>query len=82
MVSLMRLFGLFESATFVGSHYIMGSWYNSEEIGKRTAVFAASGVAGNMFSGFLQGAIYENLGETIDYSKQLNSVRLTNAFLR
>ncbi|KAL4786914.1 MFS general substrate transporter [Aspergillus varians] len=53
--------GLFESATFVGSHYIMGSWYNSDEIGKRTAVFAASGVAGNMFSGFLQGAIHRNL---------------------
>ncbi|KAL2820847.1 MFS general substrate transporter [Aspergillus cavernicola] len=53
--------GLFESATFVGSHYIMGSWYNPHEIGKRTAVFAASGVAGNMFSGFLQGAIHKNL---------------------
>ncbi|PYH94564.1 MFS general substrate transporter [Aspergillus ellipticus CBS 707.79] len=53
--------GIFESATFVGSHYVMGSWYNSHEIGKRTAVFAASGVAGNLFSGFLQGAIYRNL---------------------
>ncbi|PLB44207.1 MFS general substrate transporter [Aspergillus steynii IBT 23096] len=53
--------GIFESATFVGSHYIMGSWYNQQEIGKRTAVFAASGVAGNMFSGFLQGAIYKNM---------------------
>ncbi|CAG8394380.1 unnamed protein product [Penicillium salamii] len=53
--------GLFESATFVGSHYIMGSWYNTHEIGKRTAVFAASGLAGSMFSGFLQGAIYKNL---------------------
>ncbi|KAH8892658.1 MFS general substrate transporter [Thozetella sp. PMI_491] len=53
--------GLFESATFVGTHYVLGSWYNAEELGKRTAVFAASGVIGNMFSGILQGAIYTNL---------------------
>lgn len=53
--------GIFESATFVGTHYVLGSWYNSEELGKRTAIFAASGVAGNMFSGILQGSIYTNL---------------------
>ncbi|ETS85871.1 hypothetical protein PFICI_03896 [Pestalotiopsis fici W106-1] len=53
--------GIFESATFVGTHYVLGSWYNSQELGKRTAIFAASGVAGNMFSGILQAAIYTNL---------------------
>lgn len=65
-IMVIRFFeGMFESATFVGSHYIMGSWYNQEEIGKRTAIFAASGVAGNMFSGVLQGAIHKNLSEDL-----------------
>lgn len=50
-----------EASTFVGCHYILGSWYKAEELGKRSAIFTASGLAGTMFSGFLQGAIYKNL---------------------
>lgn len=65
-VMVIRFFeAIFESATFVGTHYILGSWYNYEEIGTTTAVFAASGVAGNMFSGILQGAIHKNLGQYV-----------------
>ncbi len=45
----------------VGVHWILGSWYKPSEIGKRTAIFTSSGLAGTMFSGFLQGAIYTNL---------------------
>lgn len=41
--------------------WILGSWYKPGEIGKRTAIFTASGLAGTMFSGIMQGAIYTNL---------------------
>lgn len=52
-----------ESATFVGTHYILGSWYKFEELGKRTAIFICAGIAGTMFSGILQGSIYRNMGK-------------------
>lgn len=54
---------IFESSTFVGCHYILGSWYKTEELGKRTAIFTSSGLAGTMFSGFLQGGIHRGLGK-------------------
>jgi len=53
--------GIAESSTFVGTHYILGSWYKPQELGKRSAVFTCSGLAGTLFSGILQGAVYRNL---------------------
>lgn len=53
-----------ESVTFVGCHYILGSWYKPEELGKRTAIFTGSGLAGTMFSGILQGGIYSSLSKS------------------
>ncbi|KAF8517887.1 MFS general substrate transporter [Hysterangium stoloniferum] len=53
--------GVAESSTFVGTHYILGSWYKSSELGKRSGVFTSSGLAGTLFSGLLQAAIYKNL---------------------
>ncbi|KAA1466254.1 MFS general substrate transporter [Dentipellis sp. KUC8613] len=53
--------GLAESSTFVGTHYILGSWYKPGELGKRSAVFTCSGLVGTLFSGVLQGAVYHNL---------------------
>lgn len=53
-----------ESSTFVGCHYILGSWYKQEELGKRTAIFTSSGLAGTLFSGFLQGGIYSSLSRS------------------
>lgn len=50
-----------EASTFVGCHYILGSWYKADELGKRTAIFTSSGLAGTLFSGFLQGGIYTSL---------------------
>jgi ACS family pantothenate transporter-like MFS transporter len=52
---------LFEGSTFVGTHYLLGSWYKSEELGKRTGIFTSSGLAGTMFSGIMQGAIFKSL---------------------
>ncbi|KAJ5100266.1 major facilitator superfamily domain-containing protein [Penicillium angulare] len=61
-VMVIRFFqAAIESSTFVGCHYILGSWYKTDELGKRTAIFTSSGLAGTMFSGFLQGGIYDSL---------------------
>ncbi|KAK4622663.1 Pantothenate transporter FEN2 [Fulvia fulva] len=53
--------GFFEASCFVGVQWILGSWYKPEEIGKRTAIFTSSGLAGTLFSGIMQGSIYTNL---------------------
>ncbi len=53
--------GIAESSTFVGTHYILGSWYTGREIGKRSGIFTSSGLAGTMFGGFLQTAIHSGL---------------------
>lgn len=63
-IMVIRFFqAIFESSTFVGCHYILGCWYKEDELGKRTAIFTSSGLAGTMFSGFLQGGVHKNLGK-------------------
>lgn len=52
---------LFEASTFVGTHYILGSWYTKEELGKRSGIFTASGLAGTMIGGFIQTGIHKSL---------------------
>ncbi|WEJ93879.1 hypothetical protein PSN45_001356 [Yamadazyma tenuis] len=58
------LLGCFESSTFSGTIYVLGFWLKRDEIGKRIGVFAASGVAGSMISGYIQTAIYNNMNGT------------------
>lgn len=53
--------GISEASTFVGTHYILGSWYKSGELGKRSGIFTSSGLAGTLFSGVLQAAVYQHL---------------------
>ncbi|KAI5364755.1 Putative major facilitator superfamily, MFS transporter superfamily [Septoria linicola] len=61
-IMVIRFFqGFFEASCFVGVHWILGSWYKPDEIGKRTAIFTSSGLAGTLFSGIMQGAIFKNL---------------------
>ncbi|KAF9055086.1 MFS general substrate transporter [Hymenopellis radicata] len=50
-----------ESSTFVGTHYILGSWYKPGELGKRSGIFTSSGLIGTLFSGVLQAAVYRHL---------------------
>jgi ACS family pantothenate transporter-like MFS transporter len=52
---------LFESSTFVGTHYILGSWYTKKELGKRSGIFTASGLAGTMIGGFIQTGIHSSM---------------------
>ena len=61
-IMVIRFFqGVVEASCFVGVQWILGSWYKPHEIGKRTAIFTSSGLAGTLFSGIMQGAIYRNL---------------------
>lgn len=61
-IMVIRFFqGFFEASCFIGVQWILGSWYKPDEIGKRTAIFTSSGLAGQLFSGIMQGAIYTNL---------------------
>lgn len=53
--------GLAEASTFSGTHYILGSWYAERELGKRSGIFTASGLAGTMFGGFIQTGIHSSL---------------------
>lgn len=64
-IYIIRFFqGFFEASSFVGTHFILGSWYTESELAKRSGIFTASGLAGTMFSGFLQGEIHKSLHET------------------
>lgn len=53
--------GVAEASTFAGTHYILGSWYTESELGKRSGIFTASGLAGTMFGGFIQTGIHSSL---------------------
>ncbi|KAK0620728.1 major facilitator superfamily domain-containing protein [Immersiella caudata] len=53
--------GLAEATTFVGTHYILGSWYTERELGKRSGIFTASGLAGTMIGGFIQSGIHASM---------------------
>lgn len=61
-VMVIRFFlGVAESSTFVGSHFILGSWYTREELGKRSGLFTSSGLAGAVIGGFIQTGIHHSM---------------------
>lgn len=53
--------GLFESAAWPGITYTLGCWYRKSELARRSALFVISGVLGQMFSGYLQAALYTGM---------------------
>ncbi|KAH8892111.1 MFS general substrate transporter [Thozetella sp. PMI_491] len=58
----MRFFvGMFESAAWPGITYTIGSWYRKSEMARRQALFVISGVLGQMFSGYLQSALFAGM---------------------
>ncbi|KAH8659763.1 allantoate permease [Xylariales sp. PMI_506] len=60
--------GLFESGFYPGIHYLLGSWYTPQEIGKRAMIFWLAGSIGTLFSGILQAAAYTNLDGVKGYA--------------
>ncbi|KAL2061372.1 hypothetical protein VTL71DRAFT_7645 [Oculimacula yallundae] len=53
--------GMFESTSWPGLVNLIFNWYTEGELAKRLAIFGVSGVAGSMFLGILQAALYRNL---------------------
>ncbi|KAF3053753.1 hypothetical protein E8E11_011946 [Didymella keratinophila] len=53
--------GLFESAAWPGVQYVLGCWYRRYELARRSAFFVVSGVLGQMFSGYLQAALFSGM---------------------
>ena len=53
--------GLCEASTFVGTHFILGSWFTERELGKRSGIFTASGLAGTLIGGFIQTGIHSSM---------------------
>lgn len=61
-VYALRFFlGVFEATSWPGIVNLIFNWYKPSELGKRLAIFGVSGVAGNMFLGVVQAALYKNL---------------------
>lgn len=55
------LLGVFEATPWPGIVSLIFNWYTPAELGKRLAIFGVSSVAGSMFLGILQAALYSNL---------------------
>ncbi|KAL4879919.1 major facilitator superfamily domain-containing protein [Aspergillus karnatakaensis] len=53
--------GLFEASAYPGIITLLGNWYAPQELAKRAAIFQASSSAANMFSGYLQAALYSGM---------------------
>ncbi|KAG6355001.1 hypothetical protein INS49_004082 [Diaporthe citri] len=61
-VYILRFFlGVFEATSWPGIVSLIFNWYTPAEMGKRLAIFGVSSVAGRMFLGILQAALYRNL---------------------
>ncbi|KAK9448415.1 major facilitator superfamily domain-containing protein [Limtongia smithiae] len=59
---VMRFFvGFTATACWVGNAHIVNSWYTSQELGKRNAIYGCVYPLGAMFAGYLQSAAYNNL---------------------
>jgi MFS transporter, ACS family, pantothenate transporter len=59
--------GAMEASLYCGTMYVMGAWYTSQEIAKRTAIFTAIGQIGSMFAGVMMAA----MNNTLDGAHQL-----------
>lgn len=55
---------LAESSVYPGMQYIIGSWYQKEELAKRSCIFHASGAIATMLSGCLLAGSYNLNGKS------------------
>lgn len=53
--------GSFEAGYFIMIHYLLGSWYKPDELGRRGGIFYCGQMLGTLTAGLLQAAIYENM---------------------
>ncbi|KAL1979812.1 hypothetical protein VTN96DRAFT_5098 [Rasamsonia emersonii] len=55
------LVGLFESAYFPAVHYVYGSWYRADELGRRGGVFYVGQMLGILTAGLIQAGAAQHL---------------------
>ncbi|KAK0440166.1 MFS general substrate transporter [Armillaria borealis] len=61
-VCVLRFFiGLAGATFYPAMSYVIGSWYKSEELAKRSCILHTAAAIGPIFSGFLQAAAYNGL---------------------
>ena len=61
-IMVIRFFqAIFESSTFTGAHWVLGSWYTEAELGKRSGIFTTAAQMGQLWSGVMQGRIAETM---------------------
>lgn len=53
--------GAFEAGYFIMIHYLLGSWYKPDELGRRGGLFYCGQMLGTLTAGLLQATIYQNL---------------------
>ncbi|CAK1363354.1 Pantothenate transporter liz1 [Cercospora beticola] len=53
--------GFAEACCFPGFAALLGGWYGTNQLAKRAALFEQSSAIGNMFSGYLQAALYKGM---------------------
>ncbi|KAL2405850.1 putative transporter SEO1 [Exophiala dermatitidis] len=53
--------GFFEAPFFVGVHYVLGSWYRADELGRRGGIFYIGLTLGSLTSGLIQSSASANL---------------------
>ncbi|KAG4436104.1 hypothetical protein IFR05_008424 [Cadophora sp. M221] len=61
LLALRFVVGLFEAGYWPALYYILGSWYNKRELGKRNGILQSAVSIAPIFSGFLQAGIYNSL---------------------
>ncbi|KAF4470977.1 Pantothenate transporter liz1, partial [Fusarium albosuccineum] len=83
--------GVFESTSWPGIVNLIFNWYRPEELGKRLAIFGVSGVAGNMFLGIVQAALYKNLNGALaitraiyltEAKRELSRIRMSDSGIK
>lgn len=59
------LVGILEGPFFCSVHYVLGSWYRSDELVRRAGIFYVSSGVGTMTTGLLAGRIYQSLNRAL-----------------
>ncbi|KAK9423183.1 putative major facilitator superfamily transporter protein [Seiridium unicorne] len=59
---VLRFFiGMLEASAYPGILTLLGNWYTPQELGKRSSIFISSAMIAQMFSGYLQAALYTRI---------------------
>ncbi|KAK8065888.1 hypothetical protein PG997_012635 [Apiospora hydei] len=61
LYALRFLTGLLEASAYPGIMTLLGNFYTPSELGKRSCIFQASSSAAQMFSGYLQAALFSGM---------------------